>query len=412
MTPEKLIARVSALLQSGAASEAGGLIIVRLDRAAQLRDRFGLSGLLKLTAQLMRRFKDGTDTDLVVVRLDPATLIVLAAQAGVDQLDRLSRREFADLSETPFKIDCQSVAVTASMVTCAFSYRFTDADEMLVAMLRRIEEIAAAGGNELGQVKPRMLASRALNSSQHMLGLLMESLQKDAVKVVFQPLMATGKDAAWSNYQMLPRLCTSDGKLIAAAEFLPLAREASLIPVLDRWMLVHAIRLFQGALKGQHVRLFINQSDALLAEPERLDWLIRQLEKAPQTSRRLVIELRLDDAMSHLDRARALLESAREVGLEVCLTMVDEHSRWDLLEDGLGSDYIRMSPDFVARLTHERALEKRFAEITARVRKAGTRIIVPMVEDSETAASMWRSGVDFMQGNMIQAPEEAIQASG
>jgi EAL domain-containing protein (putative c-di-GMP-specific phosphodiesterase class I) len=31
-----------------------------------------------------------------------------------------------------------------------------------------------------------------------------------------------------------------------------------------------------------------------------------------------------------------------------------------------------------------------------------------MIENPEMAASMWRSGADFMQGNMIQAPEDSI----
>jgi EAL domain-containing protein (putative c-di-GMP-specific phosphodiesterase class I) len=241
-----------------------------------------------------------------------------------------------------------------------------------------------------------------------MLGLLMEALHKDAMKVVFQPLLATSGREETENYQMLPRLAAGDGKLITAAEFLPSAREAALLPVLDRWMTVHALRLLRGPLKGQDVRLFINQSEALLTEAARREWLAGRLSSESGLATHLVLELPLEDALAHLDGATELLQLARRLGVAVCLSHVDEHSRWDLLAEELFVDYVRMSPAFVSRLTEDPSLEKEFMEVARTAREKGMRVIMPMIEDPRTAASMWRSGADYMQGNMIQAPEDSI----
>jgi len=300
------------------------------------------------------------------------------------------------------------VAITVSLAHARFDHRFTQVDELLVPLVRRVEHIERDGGNALAAVRPGISASKAKSSSDHMLSLLMEALRMDSIKVVFQPLLATRGRETTESYQMLPRLASGDGKLIAAAEFLPIAREAALLPVLDRWMTVHASRLLRGPFADRDARLFINQSDALLADSERRQWLSRHLASEAELAGRLVLEIPLEDAMAHLRGAAQLLEIAREHEIGVCLSHVDEHSRWDLLTRELAVNFVRMSPDFVARLTQDPSLEERFQELSEPVRAQGVRTIMPMIEDPQTAASMWRSGADLMQGNMIQEPEDSI----
>lgn len=408
MTPEELLEKLPGQMASAASQGQGGVALVRLDRADHLRDQLGFTGLRELLAGMADRLVDALDESPEICRFDWSTLVVSVPGLPPSGFDETADTIFSLLSGQTFELEQDSVAVTVSQASTRFDHRFTTVDELLLALTRKAGRIASEGGNQHATVQPGVSAAQALASGDHMLGLLMEALQSDTMKVVFQPLLATSAREPMESYQMLPRLQASDGKLITAGEFLPLAREASLLPVLDRWMTLRAVRLLQGPLEGRPVRLLINQSEALLADSSRRSWLADRLSAAPKLAGHIVVELRLEDAMSHMRGARELLDLARELKIGVGLSMVDEHSRWDLLADSLRADFIRMSPQFVARLTRDGGLEKRFMALSKPVRDQGTGLIMPMIEDPQTAARMWRSGVDFMQGNMIQAPEDTI----
>jgi EAL domain-containing protein (putative c-di-GMP-specific phosphodiesterase class I)/GGDEF domain-containing protein len=412
MNTADLLRRLQDALNSGAQDGHGGVLFVRFDRATTLRDQLGYSGLEELGSGMAERVDEAFEDAAEILRFDWASILVIARDTSWDRFDSAAESLFSALTERPYAVEDDEVAVTVSLAHARFDHRFITVDELLLPLVRRVEALAEQGGNSMSAVRPGISAQKALDSSDHMLGLLMEALRTDGMKVVFQPLLATSGREDMESYQMLPRLAAGDGKLITAAEFLPLARDAALLPVLDRWMTIRASRLLRGRLKSQRVRLFINQSEAILADADRRDWLVAHLEGEPGLAGRLVLEIPVEDAMAHMKGTAALLDIAAVHDVGVCLSHVDEHSRWSLLNGDLKADYVRMSPSFVSRLSADASLEKRFMELSVPARERGVRIIMPMIEDSQTAASMWRSGADYMQGNMIQAPEDSIAMHG
>lgn len=408
MAPEVVLQKIPELMRCGAAEGRGGVILVGLDRARMLRDQLGFSGLHVLLERLAEHITEALGDAGQCIRFDWQSLLIIVPELPACELDGSAESLFSSLTDRTYEAGDDEVALTFSLAYARFDHRFTDVDELLLPLVRRVECLAQEGGNALAEVQPGISADKAISSTEHMLALLMDALRTDSIKVVFQPLLATSGRESVESFQMLPRLAAGDGKLLAAAEFLPLAREAALLPVLDRWMIVHASRLLRGPLVERRVRLFINQSEALLADAERRDWLRKQVGSEPCLAGHLVLEIQLEDAMTHLRSASHLLEIARDHGFGICLSQVDERCRWSLLSGELKADFLRMSPGFVTRLAGEPSMEERFLQLSEAVREQGVRIIMPMIEDSQTAAIMWRSGADFMQGNMIQAPEDSI----
>ena len=43
-----------------------------------------------------------------------------------------------------------------------------------------------------------------------------------------------------------------------------------------------------------------------------------------------------------------------------------------------------------------------------RAHALGLRVIGPSVEDPRAAAALWSSGIDYLQGNLVQEPEHAL----
>lgn len=414
MVPEKLLRQLPKLMEKGSEAGHGGVILISVDRSTLLRDQLGYTGLNKLVKQLNKQIKDVLGElrieDFEITRFDGVALFLILPETPAESLKDAAKEIFSGLSERFYDVDDESVALTLSVAYSYFDYRFRSVDDQLMALVHRAEAIDVSGGNHFGEAKPGITAAKASSSSDHMLALLMEALRTDSLRVVFQPLLATSGEGGTQSYQMLPRLVADDGRFVVAADFLPMARQAALVPVLDRWMLIRASRLIRGPFRDQGVRLFINQSDALLSEPERREWLARYFESEPELAGHLVLEFSLEDGMTHLRSAKEVIRICREHRIGVCLSRVDEHSRWMLFEGELKPDYLRMSPDLVQRLKNDRELEKTFMKLAAPAREQGVGIIMPMVEDQEAAASIWRTGADFMQGNLIQEPVDTISA--
>jgi EAL domain-containing protein (putative c-di-GMP-specific phosphodiesterase class I) len=390
------------------AQDAGGLICVQLDHVRDLRERHGYSGLLDLRNQA---------TELVVNRLgkkpplfhpDAASVVLMLSKLSPQALETEARESFKQLEQHEFSLEDEVMALTVSLSFCPFDPRFSNGDQALVAALARLESIAAQGGNEVAMVTASHSVSQADGKQKQMLNLLMEALRTDSIRVVYQPFLSTGNDSV-RGFQMLPRLKANDGSLITAAEFLPAARAANLLGTLDRWMLSHAVDVLEEHGSGRAIRLFISQSGELLADEKRRERLIKQLDSGTDIRGKLVLDFRLSDATSHLKGTEALIEEANRLGVEVCISQVDDHSNWDLLAGRLRANYLRMAPAYVARLVDSDDLEKDIDRFTSPLRKLGTRIILPMIEDPEAAAILWRCAVDYLQGNLIQQAEESLR---
>ncbi|MEE4331520.1 MAG: EAL domain-containing protein [Wenzhouxiangella sp.] len=410
MNNDKFLAALKAEYQAFTrpdCSHASAMLCLSVDHWQDLREDFGYSGLLRLRGRLARVCRSGLESLVAMTSLTPTTLVLLVRGSDIDALRGTCRELFDQINQTAFPLGDDSVAITLSAGFCPFDLRFQNSERMLVETVARVEGLQQHGGNDLQEVGVKISAAQASDDSRRMLSLLMQALHDDGLKVVFQPLLATHAGQT-PGFQMLPRLAADDGELISAGEFLPVAHSAGLVGTLDRWMIARSLTELARRKGERTIRLLISQSDELLTSARRREQLANQLLSSGHLGGHLVLDFRLSDAMTHLSGAEELLEVARGGGVQICLSMVDEHSNWTLLAGRLRVDYLRMAPKFVQRLSKRNDLAAELDALTAEVRALGTRIIMPMIEDSQVAAHLWRAHIDYLQGNAIQTAQESL----
>ena len=413
MTLEQFIDRLNESYTRFSSSETdqpSACLCLMLDQWDRIRTQHGYTGLVRLTGKLRLQLVEHIDVEALVCPLNERSLLCLLPQCTLRTAEKQAARLFSLFDETSFSVGEESMMLSISLGYVEFDHRFTSADQLLLRLIKSTEQISNEGGNEVCRIEPDVSAGQAASSDRQMLGLLMESLRKDEIKVLFQPLMSTAGEPSQS-FQALPRLVAADGSLITAASFVQVAHDGGVLGVLDRWMIKRVIYLLTHDYHLQPIKLFLTQGDSLLVNSERRDWFVKQLEQHRDVSGKLVLDFALDDAVANLKGASAFLALAHKHGIEVCFSRVDDHSKWDLLADGLTADFLKMSPSFVRRLGDEAGLDQQFSDLSRPVREKGTKIIMPMVEDASIAANLWRTGADYMQGYMIQEARETIDLS-
>ncbi|MFW5816020.1 MAG: EAL domain-containing protein [Wenzhouxiangella sp.] len=384
-----------------------GCFCLMLDHWDRLRSQHGYGGLLSLLTQFFDLIGEHLDVEVCVTRLNERCLVGLLPHSSIRTTEKQMAKLFKLLASSTFEVGKESLAVSVTLAYVEFDHRFTNAERLLLSLVQGAERVCGLGGNQMTQIQADVSADDASSSDRKMLGLLMELLRKDALKVLFQPIMATVSEPAQS-FQALPRLLAADGSLIPAAAFVPPAREAGVLNILDRWMISYCADLLANEYQLLPIRLFLSQGDSLVQSAERRQWLEKLAEKNASLSGKLALDFSLHDVLGNIKGARELFALLDRLGIEICVSQVDEHSRWDLLVEDLPADFVKMSPSFVRRLAEEATLEKAFREVSTPARERGAKIIMPMVEDASMAANLWHVGADYMQGFMIQEAQDRI----
>ena len=236
-----------------------------------------------------------------------------------------------------------------------------------------------------------------------LLRLLQRALAGSGFELVYQPILSLRK-AHQERYEVLLRLRTPQGDIIPPLTFLPVARRCGLLPDLDRWVLSKALQtLRQERDAGRRTRLMIHQCVASLAEPGWLQGVRDEILRLDLIHQRPVLEFNARDLLADEDQARLLFPELGRLRIEVCLAGVTDS------EDVLG--LIARRPIGSVKLAHALARRESGARLRVLVQalhQRGARVIAAGIEDPEVIGRIWSSGVDYIQGNFIQFPEDTL----
>lgn len=390
-----LLGQVAASLERGAE---GGLLLVEIQQAQALRERLGYAGfetLITLAGQQVARLAQ----DAPAARLNDHSFLVVVAQGdAADEAGLRARaRELRDgLGQTPLDIDGMPMRLRVAVGHLSLAQvggavgEALDAAEQAVRLARNDPSGIAAFRPPAG-VAPDSGAVSALR----------DALAKGELELAFQPIVAVaGGDEA--QFQVLLRWRGADGRVRSAGDFLPLAEASGLMPDIDRWVLDATVQRLQ-LRKRQHrpVRLFVSQSPRTIAASDHAAWLADLLRAHEIESRALVVDLSLADAQVHGLILRQFCDALTPAGVQFCLSRYVHGDEADALLDQLPLAYLRLSPIYSQAETRQELRDDLRMAID-RAHRLGLQVIGPQVEDPRGAAMLWMSGIDLIQGNLVQ----------
>ena len=211
-----------------------------------------------------------------------------------------------------------------------------------------------------------------------------------------------------AQFQVLLRLKGTDGTQYMAGEFIPAADAAGLLPQLDRWTMEQSLALMQRRrAEGRPVRLFVSQSPRTLGQDNNAEWLTQALATTGVEGTSLVIDMRLDDALVHSMLLRQFCEQMVPAGVQFCLSQYRHSSDADVLLQQLPLGYVRLSAEFASNPLPDELRDEMRGTID-RAHRLGLQVIGQAVEDPQAAAALWMGGIDFIQGNLVQRAEQAL----
>lgn len=378
-----LLDRLEACLNSTEAQR-GGLLDIAIDKLDALKREYSAAERRAIHAQLGQ---------LIAQCLEPgdmlgengAGFLLLCRDRGRENMHALAQELMGNIRSERF--GARALPLTVSMGGCILSEDLDEADAVLNSAYRARR---AAGPGQIGWhdngdgcLDPLMLENALRNERMHL---------------VFQAIVDLG-GGHMPQYQALVRLRDNHGFVHTAAELLPLARRAGLVPNLDLWSLDAGLKLLaEHQRQTRPLHLFISQSSESLNECDYPARLGERLRRYGARGARLVLEFRCDDIS---DSPRELLRVApriKALGVGLCLSGVDRGLRAAQLLDALPLDYIKLAPSLndnpgaLVPIAHARDIA----------------IIATQVEEHSQLRRLEASGVDYAQGHSLAHPSRSL----
>ena len=369
----------------------GGLFFIEVNSALSLRERYGYAVFEHLMNQAGRQLAAAASPH-PVARLNDNSFLMLADSVDEATLAALAQQLRDGLAGHDFETRPNEVLkLRGSIGYTALSLGFADAGSALEAIERAVLQ-ARLKSDSLAEYVPAQIDDDAPRIS----------LEDGQFELAYQPIVAVaGSDQA--QYQVLLRMRQPDGSLLPASQVIPAAELAGGIAQIDHWVLEHALFvLAERQAAGPSLRLFVSQSPRSLARESHAPWLLDALRARGIEGTSLVIDLRLSDALIHTVTLRQFCQQLMPAGVQFCLSQFEPGVEADALLTQLPLGFVRVSSKY-ASAHADPVLRDQLRGIIDNAHRQGLQVIGQQIEDPQAAAAMWMGGVDFIQGNLVQA---------
>ena len=399
---QDLLALINHHLQQSA-DRKGGVFLLEMEGLSSLRERFGIAAFEQLQQDVVSLLGQAL-MDCPIGRFGDGSYLIYASQPDEADLMALAHQCRTNLVQHEFQVQEHPLRLRASVGVCAFKYAFNDSGAMLNAV-EKVTREARTSEHGVRQYEPPK-AEDALREAA-LLKQVREAIAQHSLELLYQPVVAVaGSDD--SQYQTLLRLRDSSGRLLPAAEVIPMAERNDLIVDIDRWVLIQALALIRDRRAEQRpMRLFVTQSPLTLADSTQAEWLKSELADNDVPGACLVIELRMEDASIHAATVRQFCDSLVSLGVQFCLSQFELNAETERLLEQLPLGFVKLARKYSAGIQTQSTRDE-LKTLIDRAHRRGLEVIGTGVEDPQAAATLWMSGIDFIQGNLVQEADSGL----
>ncbi len=381
----------------------GAVHFVVIEGTSALRDHYGYAALDAILTDAGKIIA-GVAGERPASRLNDNTFVVYWPGLPPDRHAVWARQLRDAFVGHTLQIGGDNIRLRACVGYVDLALGFRDAGAALAAAEDALR-LARAEPTAIAAYRPQ--ADAVSEQAAQLLAQLQDALTHERLELAFQPIVSVvGGDQ--EQYQTLVRLRDAAGQLHTAAEIVPVAERAGLVHEIDRRVMTRAIAILGEQLRGsRRARLFVPQAARTLGQDTYGQWLLESLSDLAIEGKLLVVDVRLGDALVHSVLLREFCQRMMSAGVRLCLSQFQSSAEADALLAQLPLSYVRLSPHYAARI-EQQAVHDEMRLLIERAHLLGLQVIGQHVEDPQTAAKLWLSGIDYIQGDLVQRAADAM----
>jgi diguanylate cyclase (GGDEF)-like protein len=240
------------------------------------------------------------------------------------------------------------------------------------------------------------------------LGMLKDALANDRLVLFAQKIVSIRDPHKVTGIECVARIATEDGRILAPAEFMPVAQRYKLLKQVDTWVIRKALSVlspFAGMLLHSSMLVSINISGQSLSDKTLLSDIVSWIRASKVPPGRLMFELNETVAVSNLAPAEQLMRGLQKMGCRFAL---------DDFGTGLNSlSYLKNLPVQCVKIdgsfVRDLATNPRSAAMIGAMVQLADALKIDCIGDFVESEAIFRAlrelGVEQVQGAYIHQPE-------
>ena len=201
-------------------------------------------------------------------------------------------------------------------------------------------------------------------------------------------------------YEALIRYITHDGKEIAPAQFLDVAKRTKLYPNIIKIIINDSFEL----IKNKNKRVSVNISFDDIANEETTSFIYNILEENKEYTNLLEFEILESEEISDFDRVTKFIQNVRKFN---CSVGVDDfgagYSNFNLLTL-LDIDFVKIDGSLIENITSSKDLEIIVSTIANFSKEFGVKTVAEYVSSEKIYEKVKDLGIDYCQGYYFNKP--------
>jgi len=337
--------------------------------------------------------------------LATASSVTSAAEVGLAR-ETLSAPTVVDVEEIEVEIE-ELPAVEAVIEPIAEPELEDEIEDEIEAPLT-IEPVAEEEITDLAASEPAVAGSMGDDddaADNEMRRTIRKAVESGRIELFLQPTV-TLPDRKVQYFEALTRITTLDDELVLPSDYVPVAKRAGLMPLIDNVLLVRSVLALRLLAPESNVRgVFCNVSMHSLLDPDYFPELVEFMEENGGLSESLVFEVSHPEMLGLTEGELGCLDTLGALGYSFCLDNVV-----DLDADfaGLSDRYFRHVK--VSAASFLGAPSRTAADLKRRLDGLGMQLIIEKVEDEGDVADLLDHGIELAQGYLFGEPKPMDEA--
>ena len=237
-----------------------------------------------------------------------------------------------------------------------------------------------------------------------MIDMVRQSLEANKVDLYLQPIVSLPQRKVEA-YEALTRLRGETDEVIMPKDYLPIAEQAGMMPLIDNVMLFRCVQVLRRLSERSSGRsVFCNISVHSLLDPEFFPEFISFMDRNSALSKNLIFEF--TQAMMNNCGAIELesLNALSSLGFHFCLDHVHDLSTDFEALYGKGFRYVKIDADVFLNRMAEVGAPIHSADMRAYLDRFGIDLIIEKVEDENSLRQLLEHDVKTAQGFLFSEP--------
>lgn len=388
------------------------VLLIEIDRLAQIRDSFGIEAADRVLALLAKRLRNCLRPEDLLFRFSAGKFAILIEDVDDPSFGTHVANRIHDTVAEPFEVDGTVTYTTVSIGMTSSAHGYRRVEDVVTDVSAATDTARDRGRNrhEIYDTSMR-IESRTLLALEMA---LRDALDKDQFQLHYQPIFeadSSGRARARDliGFEALLRLEHPERGRVSPAEFIPIAEDTGLIIPIGRWALRKAIRTLHGFHEEFGLRklcVSVNLSAKQAGDPLLLEAIDEALSETGLPPECLKLELTESVMMDRIDELTALLQDVRRRGVQV---WIDDFGTG---YSSLGHlhrfpvDGLKIDRSFVQALDGTVESESLIRTILGLAHNLGLEVVAEGIESEQQAQQLVALGCTHHQGWLFGKPLE------